>query len=367
MTKEDADTRFFNRRRDGINKKAKDLVLQNQNVRALILYAHRNELFMFRTHPHLNWPLSDSAMQELGDRCVEERNMDNYPLTQAQQDRMPIWRRREGLLSWGNHQSTHNTVVNQENDGGNDALSRVISENHAAANSPESLPSQQINGRIDNNLDALHTPRPASMPMGNLQTNTRQQVVVGNMGTPSQVVRPEGNNTPVYIQDTAFDSLNMAPFPNNGDEVFDPWTLSPTMVAAQTQTTLRPSPKTTVKEEPISDDEEEVTDEDYFNPGDMPTVTPPLPQARDSPKRRRTDSNVYEDPRSLINSSSADLRGFTPINRGGVRQTQSHPTLRVQPNFQPSEGRTASFKQSPGAYSSGTMYNLRRNRFQRGG
>ena len=55
--------KFFCRRRKGLDFKAKSLVLQDQDVKIAIFYAHGDELSVFRSHPHLpNWPFPRQSL-----------------------------------------------------------------------------------------------------------------------------------------------------------------------------------------------------------------------------------------------------------------------------------------------------------------
>ncbi|KAF9733701.1 hypothetical protein PMIN06_010229 [Paraphaeosphaeria minitans] len=90
---------FFKRRSDGINVKAKAMVLQNQDVKVAIFYSHGDEFSVFRSHPHLpNWPFPQHL---LGSTPIHETSMENYPTKPQHMMWMAEWLRREGLsMPW---------------------------------------------------------------------------------------------------------------------------------------------------------------------------------------------------------------------------------------------------------------------------
>ncbi|CAI6338122.1 unnamed protein product [Periconia digitata] len=358
------DSNFFERRRTGLDRKAKDLVLQNQNVKILTIYGYGDDIYLFRSHPHLEWPWSHSDMERLLGDAVEERNMDNYSLEQKQIDRMAIWRQRQGLVSWTNQFNINNSEVAGNE---NDILSRVPPNHpaqHPTAHSSSNAQHRAVNNRIDNQLELAH--RQAEAVTGALQDNTSRPPAE-NVQSPSKMLTTPPNDISGYVQDAAFDQLPS--FTGQVDESFDPWPLSPPVL--QVQPSVRPSPKSIVKAEPVSDDEpdeNDVTDEEYFNPGDMTAAVPSISEVqRNSPKRRRTDSNTYHSPRPMISASSPHSQGFTPINGSvvtrGIRQTQSHPTLRAQPTNNYPAGRLSKHQDG---YATPNAYNLRRGRYHRG-
>ncbi|KAK7179081.1 hypothetical protein DPSP01_013904 [Paraphaeosphaeria sporulosa] len=90
---------FFKRRSDGINFKAKAMVLQNQDVKVAIFYCHGDEFSVFRSHPHMpNWPFPQHL---LGSTPIHETSMDDYPTKPQHMMWMAEWLRREGLsMPW---------------------------------------------------------------------------------------------------------------------------------------------------------------------------------------------------------------------------------------------------------------------------
>ncbi|KAF2727577.1 hypothetical protein EJ04DRAFT_529333 [Polyplosphaeria fusca] len=92
---------FFNRRRQGLEGKARDLVLKEfdngNDVKVAIIFAHGDQLFAFRSHPHLkDWP---PPMPTVNRTSRDLTDMTSNSLTPACLDLLNRWSQSQESLS----------------------------------------------------------------------------------------------------------------------------------------------------------------------------------------------------------------------------------------------------------------------------